>query len=271
MFVILRLLFAPLVALLFAGSAAAHEYYLMPEKFIVSADEEIAVRHHLGQRFAGNEMPYISSWNIRSELWRDGTLVSQLRGTDGDRPALNLPPQEPGLISVVHQSNISKYAPGDWAKFAAYLSKEGLGSKIAEHRARGLDETDPTEAYSRYAKTLITVGQGGGQDAATGLTIEFIALANPLTHPLDQPFPVQLQYLGKPLAGRAVKIFAGLDTEHIGYVETDDEGKALIPANGKGPYLLNAIEMVEPISDDPIAKSAQWESFWASLTFQRGR
>lgn len=250
--------------------AAAHEYYLMPDQFIVPEGEVGAVRHRLGERFAGNEMPYITAWNVRSELWRGGAKVMELRGTDGDRPTLTLPPQKTGLVSVIHQSNISKYAPGDWAKFAAYLSKEGLGSIIEKHRARGLDEADPTEAYSRFAKTLINVGSAGGADAPTGLKIEFIALANPMTHPLDEPFPIQLQYLGKPLAGKAVKVFVGLNTEHIGYVETDEEGKAMIPAKGHGPYLLNAIEMVEPISQDPIAKAAQWESFWASLTFRRG-
>jgi hypothetical protein len=256
--------------LLVVNPATAHEYWLMPESFTVPTESEIAVQHRLGQRFNGNEMPYIEQWNVRSELWRGGKEIAELRGINGDRPALMVPPQEDGLLVVVHQSNHSLYDPKSWEKFAAYLQKEGLAPIIAAHRERGLDEANPTEAYARFAKTLITVGEGGGSDMSTGLRIEFVAQANPATYPRDKPFPVKLLFQGEPLAGRAVKIFVGADTEPFGYVETDEDGVALIPAEGKGPYLLNAIEMVEPVSDDPVAQKAQWESFWASLTFQRG-
>ncbi|MEL6750458.1 MAG: DUF4198 domain-containing protein [Pseudomonadota bacterium] len=260
-----------LLAAFSISQAAAHEYYLMPGSFTAETGAELPVRHRLGQRFNGNEMPYIGRWNVRSEVWKSGEKIEEVRGIDGDRPALTIVPETDGLYSIIHQSNHSTYAPGSWEKFSTYLTNEKLAAIIAAHDARGLDKEAASEAYARYAKTLVAVGDGTGADAPTGLAIELVALENPVTFNVAKPLPVQLLFDGKPLAGRSVKLFVGIDTEPKGYFLTDANGVMRIPAQGKGPYLLNAIEMIEPRSDTAEAKAAQWESFWASLTFQRGR
>ena len=81
--------------------------------------------------------------------------------------------------------------------------------------------------------------------------------------------PVQLLYDGKPLEGARVKVFIGVGTEFTHQILTDADGRATIPAGGPGPYLLNAIYMTEPQGKEAKSKGAHWESFWASLTFER--
>ncbi|NKB50910.1 MAG: DUF4198 domain-containing protein [Rhizobiaceae bacterium] len=262
-----------LLAVLSMGStslSSAHEYYLMPESFTPNDGVEFSVRHRLGQKFKGNELPFINRWNIRSETWKDGEKKS-VRGQDGDRPALKVTGRGKGLMSVVHQSNVDFLTFKTWEKFKAYVTKEGLAHALQPSLQGTKPKVDLIEGYARYAKTLIALGGDvSGTDRPTGLKIELVALAHPLALNAAEPMPVQLLYEGEALEGARIKVFVGIGTEFAYQIESDREGKALIPARGPGPYLLNAIHMTEPQGKEAKDKKAHWESFWASLTFQRG-
>jgi len=254
---------------LFAGVATAHEYYLMPESFTPQSKTEFNVSHRLGQRFKGNEMPYIDQWNIRSEIWENGKK-REVAGETGDRPALKITSEASGLTSIVHQSNIDFLTFKTWEKFVTYTDKEGIEHAQSASEEGTKPKIDLVEAYARYAKTLVDLGDTGtGVDTPTGLTIELVALAHPSKLTKDQPMPVQLLYKGEPLANARVKVFVGIDTEFAHQINTDVSGKVMIPAGGPGPYLLNAIHITEPQSDVAKKRNAHWESFWASLTFSR--
>ena len=247
----------------------AHEYYLEPDNYSPAIGETIAVRHKLGEKFKGNELPWVTPWNIRSEFWVK-EKKTQLRGLDGDRPALTIPAQQEGLLTVIHQSNIDYLTFSSYEKFEKYTRKEGLEHALAESESGKKPKEGLKEAYSRFAKTLIAVGNSStGKDAPTGLKIELVALSHPLELKADMPMKVQLLFDGEPLAGAAVKAFEGIGQEFAYHVRSDNRGIAEIKPAGPGPYLINAIHMVEPVSAEAINKQAHWESFWASLTFMR--
>lgn len=265
------LLFQAALYGLTTSPALAHEYYLLPTDFAPPKGAEVAVEHRLGQRFKGNQLPYITQWNIRSEVWENGKGRS-VKGVDGDRPALKVVPRGTGLTSVIHQSNIDFLTFKTWEKFQTYTEKEG----ITYAQKPSIDGVKPKvgllEAYSRYAKTLITPGgTSEGEDGPTGLKIELVALRNPMALGAGEPMPVQLLYEGKPLEGATVKVFVGIDTEFKHRILTDSDGRVTIPAEGPGPYLLNAIKITDPQSDHPRMDKAHWESFWASLTYRRAQ
>ena len=262
-------IFAALLLALLPFGANAHEYYLMPQSFTPASNTEFAVRHRLGENFKGNEMPYISKWNIRSEIWKDGKS-REIRGQDGDRPALKITESGSGLTAVIHQSNIDFLTFPSWEKFQSYVVKNGMEYALAPSESGAKPKLKLKEAYARYAKTLISVdGQPTGADQPVGMKIELMALAHPLSLKADDPMPVQLLYEGKPLASALIKVFVGVGNDFTHTIRTDADGKAMIPADGPGPYLLNAIHMTEPQGEEAIAKAAHWESFWASLTYQR--
>ena len=102
----LRIL-ALLLGLVFSSTtvASAHEYYLLPQDFTPAAGKTVSVEHRLGQKFNGNQMPWVTLWNIRSEMWQDEKSVPA-KGIDGDRPALKISPNKNRLTAVIHQSNI---------------------------------------------------------------------------------------------------------------------------------------------------------------------
>ena len=249
----------------------AHEYYLLPESFTPSSNGDFAVSHKLGQNFKGNEMPFISSWNIRSEVWEKG-LQRDARGLDGDRPALRVASNGSGLMAVIHQSNVDFLTFQEWEKFVSYVTKEGMEHALAASERGDKPKVKLKEAYARYAKTLIAPdGSTEGKDLPTGLKIEFMALEHPLKLAESEPMPILVLYDGKPLAGVKIKVFIGIGNDFTHQIRSDAEGKALIPAEGPGPYLLNAIHMTEPQGEAALQKEAHWESFWASLTYQRAR
>ncbi len=265
----LKLIVASLIFSLLTAAAAAHEYYLMPERFDPPVDSELNVRHRLGQRFKGNELPWITRWNVRSELWQDGRM-REIKSIDGDRPALKHTFATPGLAIFLHQSNIDRLTFKTWDKFTKYIEKEGIDGVLPLHDKAGKPRQGIKELYARYAKTLVDVGgRKEGRDQATGLTIELIALKHPGLLKADEPMPVKLLFRGKPLAGATVKVFAGIGTEFAARIKTDANGEAAIPALGPGPYLLNAIRMTEVVATGKIAEGAHWQSFWASLTYER--
>ena len=271
----IKMLAAFFTALAFSSHALAHEYYLLPETFKPETGVAFAVDHRLGQDFKGSTHPWITRWNVRSEVWTKGEKAD-LVGKDGDRPALTVPPQPKGLAVVVHQSNISTLDFREREKFEAYLNKEGLSAIIAAHAESGLAQpsaaTPVREAYARFAKTIVNVGgDRAGQDVATGLTVELVAGENPLALEAGQPMPVTLLWRGKPLEGATVKVFPRPGEPFVHRIVTDAQGRAMIPDDGPGPYLLNAIHMERAVSPEAVEKKAIWESWWASLTFSRAR
>jgi len=273
LFTKINLAFA-LIVIAAAIPANAHEYYLMPETFTPKTGKEISVSHRLGQKFKGNEMPWVNSWNVRSEVWENGEK-HKIRFADGDRPALKITPASDELVVVIHQSNIDRLDFKTWEKFVKYTDKEGLSAIAEQHLAEGKPkpgEGKPPirELYSRFAKTLLTPnGNAKGKDMVTGLTIELVALENPIALEPGQPMPVKLLFRGKPLEGATVKVFTAPDTEFKHRILTDAMGRADIPDDGSGPYLINAIAMTKVAAAGKIAEGADYESFWASMTFER--
>jgi uncharacterized GH25 family protein len=206
---------------------------------------------------------------------RDYHLLSKEPTTDVEelsKQVRDIQPDKSKLTTIIHQSNIDFLTFSTWEKFVSYTNKEGL----AYAQQASNDGTKPKEklreAYARYAKTLITpAGSAEGNDISTGLKIELIALKNPMSLSKSDPMPIQLLFDGKPLSGANLKVFVGIDTEVAHRIITDAQGKANVPAEGAGPYLLNAIHMTEPQSEEAKSKNAHWESFWASLTFKRAQ
>jgi len=139
---------------------------------------------------------------------------------------------------------------------------------VDQHKSRGLPDTGFKEAYSRYGKSLIAVGDGAGADQNVGLLTEIVALANPYTDDLTDGLPVQVLYEGKPRANVQVELFDRAPDGEVAVTlhRTDNTGVAVIPVAPGHEYLVDSVVMraVGPADD----KGHVWESLWASLTFK---
>jgi uncharacterized GH25 family protein len=255
--------FCLLVVLIGLSSrASAHEFWLDPEPYRAQTGAKVTIAHRNGEHFKGSSYPYVKEWFHRFVV-ADGNHIRDVHGRLGDIPAATLVFAEPGLKVVGYHATSDSITYGNWQKFSAFLKLEGLQAMGPIHRAQGKPETGIREIYERCAKALIAIGAGAGEDRALGLPLELIAEKNPYALKPGDPLPVRLLYRGKPLEGATVKAFNTVTPKAPARILTDAEGRALIPLPHAGPYLLNAVQLVEPEGDE----KAHWKSWWASLTF----
>jgi len=155
----------------------------------------------------------------------------------------------------------------DWERFAHYLELEGLNTIPARHDARGLSRDDVRELYTRCAKTLVSVGEAAGDhDRATGMRLELVAGENPTTLAPDTEMSFTLLWEGEPLPDTQVALFRRGETDDDAtrtLTRTDETGRASFTIPADGTYLAASVHMIEA----PADRNADWQSYWASLTF----
>ncbi len=152
--------------------------------------------------------------------------------------------------------------------FENYLRQEDARDVLATFM-RGDIPNHVTERYSKYAKTLLIVGNtlpGAGHDQIVGHPLEIIPLSPPSTWIAGTHVPVRVLLDGHPWPDVAVS--AGHDGlgQHGYAVRTrsDARGEAAIPVSQAGHWFIKA-HLIRPHTG---LGSFQWESFWASLTFR---
>ncbi|HEX8153815.1 MAG TPA: DUF4198 domain-containing protein, partial [Thermoanaerobaculia bacterium] len=95
-------------------------------------------------------------------------------------------------------------------------------------------------------------------DARVGLRLELVAQT------IGERTTVQLLFDKKPLANALAVAMSKDDPRKAQRVRTDKNGRATFNTAG-GIWLIKSVHMIRA----PRASRADWESLWASLTFQR--
>lgn len=250
----------------FAGlswSADAHEFWIEPASHRLPAPGAISANLKVGDNLKGSIFPYLSGRFISYQV--DGPAGSQdVVGDEGDIPSLAYEAEAPGLYVVTYHSTADRLDYDDWATFVEYADYEGLDGAIEAHLAADLPKTGFAELYTRCAKALVQVGPPSPEDrdAAIGMPLELVALANPFAADLDE-LPVRLLWHGEAAADIQIAIFREADGVARKTLRTDADGRATIPLENGGRFLLNAVRLARSSAGDDAA----WESHWASLTF----
>lgn len=253
---------AALAALVAVPAAHAHEFWIEPESFRPAVGIAVPVRLRVGQKFKGESLPYLPESFERFTL-HDARGERTVAGIPGDDPAASVA-FGAGLSVLAYRSQRYPLSFDDLAEFERYLRTEGLEAIPERHRALGKPVKMIRERYTRCAKALVAAGNVDGADRVIGLPLELIAESNPYRLAPGAPLPVQLRYRGQPLAGALVIAMRKTAPEPRLEVRTDADGRARLPLTGRGPWLVNAVHMFVPADRD-----SDWESYWASLTFER--
>ncbi|MEW5757467.1 MAG: DUF4198 domain-containing protein [Pseudomonadota bacterium] len=253
-----------LVALLSAAPAQAHEFWIEPQHYRVAPGATVALRLFVGQDFKGDALIYLPEL-VERFVHVGPQGETSIDAVPGDDPAGEINVTETGLHRVAYRSKASSISFNSRDEFERYLDLEGL-ERIRETSDYNARTRPPIhELFSRCAKTLIGAGASpAGTDQPLGLRLELIAERNPYTPGDFTRTPVRLLLDGKPLAGALVKAFHHSDPRYNTRARTDAQGRALLDLHHPGVWLLNAVHLF-PAS---AAAHAQWESLWASLTFQ---
>ena len=250
-----------------ATPALAHDLYLMPEKFVTQAGTLLRLVFQNGDEFP------VGVSAVKPERLRNTRLLSKAGSVDFENiteeakrtvATVRVPG---GGLAILTASTLPNFIELDPAKFKSYLTHENLNEVIAWREAHGESGKPGRERYSKYVKSLVLAAKPDAfYKERTGLTIEIVLEADPYSLSPGKTLPALVLFRGKPAVNIAVES-AWLEggkakMETIG--RTDKDGRIRIPVVAAGPHRLHAIVM-ERCSEPKVA---DWESFWASLTFE---
>ncbi len=255
-----------------ALGAQAHEYWIQPHDYRLEAGDPLVADVRVGMDFGGNQLAYlprqINAFNI---IDADGP--HKIEGRIGDIPSVNITPTGDGLQILTLFSTSSKLTWSEFQKFDDFVNLHGMGWVLDRHAERGLPDVGFKEAYTRFVKSLVAIGDGAGQDHFTGMFFELVAGNNPYTDDMSAGMPITVMFKGEPLPDKQVDLFyRNLEGEVSRLsVQSDANGQAIVPNVGDGEYMVNVVHMIEPFPEDQARTGVAWHSLWGSITYAIGR
>jgi uncharacterized GH25 family protein len=253
----------PALALCVALSAGAHDFWVNPDRFVVSVGASTQLSMQVGHGDARRSSPIPSRRIVRFAAWTPAGDVLDLRN-DG-----KLAPTEAGLHLLVLETdaNAQSHLPADL--FNAYVRDEGLWPAAAAREAQGTTARDAIERYRRVAKALVQAGAPGegSQDLATrrlGLPLEIVLARPPSDADAGDTLAAQVIFEGRPLARALVKLTdLDHDAEPVAAQATDGDGIVRFRRPAPGNWLLNVV-WTTPLSG---ADGIDFDTVFSSLCF----
>jgi uncharacterized GH25 family protein len=264
------------ILLLGAGPASAHEYWITPGKYRAQSGNLVAISAWVGTGFRGERKLYARSRTASLDLHTTRDFDLTRIASEGDTVfARAAAPDDSGLVvSFVSQFTFIEIE-GD--RFDRYLRDEGLDQPLAERARLGSKAGPGRERYRRCTKTWIAGPLPSARILRPlDLPLEIVPVRDPGR---ESRLKVRVLFEGRPLARALVRAWRaplGPESTPLRVAErdstgarserrTDSRGEAVLDLAEPGEWLLSCVHMIP--SREPEA--ADWESYWASLTFAR--
>jgi uncharacterized GH25 family protein len=249
-------------AILVPALAQAHDFWIEPSTFRPSTGQNVSATLRVGQKLEGDTLPRIPPLIERFGVWGSEGEIP-LDGAVGEDPAGFGRIAREGQHWLLYQSNPYPVAL-DARKFEEYLRDEGLESIIEARAKAGQAAAPGRERFYRCAKALLDGKSSSGvATKAAGLTLELVPEKNPYAVHLGGTLPVSLLFHGKPIANVLVVAMSKGDPDHSVRARTDSKGRVVLKLARSGFWLVKAVHMERA----PAGAGADWQSWWASLTF----
>ena len=232
-----------------AATAEAHDFWIEPSTFRPKRGELISIALRVGQDFVGDPIPRSDSL-IETFVARDANGERRINGFENRDPAGYMHSVRPGMIVVGYRSKPSRVDLSTEA-FARFLREEGF-TKIAPQAH--------TETFTRFAKSVLVSGSDAPANVDFGWRFEIVPQS---AFNGAKPLRVRVVLEGKPLAGALVTAIHRDDPRARVAVRTDRAGVATLPLQS-GVWLVKTVALISP-----RAGKNDWETLWASLTFER--
>jgi hypothetical protein len=256
-------------ALVLCGAPVlAHDLYLMPERFRLEPSGSAMLYIHNGDEFPqSGGAPVLERLRDVQRIDAKGRFPLDAVQNEAQRGRTTFGVVPGAFVLTARTVPNFLSLPAD--KFEDYLRHEHLDQIIAWRKANGEAAAPSRELYSKYAKTIVHGGGNGASDFVTrpvGLTVEIVPEIDPARLAAGDSLPVRVLYESKPLPQLAVESMCAVDGKLVveKWVTTDTAGRARLPVQAGAVCKLHAIHMVRRTE----RKDADWESHWASLTFE---
>jgi hypothetical protein len=251
------------LGLLFAGSAAAHDFFLVPEGFVGAGGRPLIVH-----ATSSSDFPALNVGSPR-------TRIEAARAVVGGQPAavevqaqaakslpLSVSTEASGMGVVTVQTI---WGESNWRpdQVEIYLEEHPFKAEEVAAVHRLLPQGAPLQIRSRrLAKTLVCVRVcTPTTSASAGLEVELVPAFDAGG---ASPSRFQLVRNGRPLAGYPVAVRPARGERQN--VLTDDDGWVRMPAGLSGPVMLVAATL-----DPPKEPGGRFVTNNASVTFEAGQ
>jgi uncharacterized GH25 family protein len=272
-----RAIAAPLMlaALLAFTAAEAHDFWIEPSSFRPAVGSGLRIRLRVGDGFPGEAV-------ARNPDHLKDFFVS---GPDGkNTPAVGFGRGDPAGLTrvsaagthIIAYTSKGSFSELEAKKFESYLKDEGLEA-VSELRSKnGESDKAGRETYRRSVKSIVMAGAGGaeGHDRVLGLPLELVPEKSPYHLGPERKLALRLLFNGRPLEGALVRAKRRIADGEKAKGEEERKPETLSGRTGvkgevaftlprDGFWLITVVHMVP--ADDKT--TADWESYWASLTF----
>lgn len=275
-----------------AAAAQAHNTWLVPDLFRVGEGGRVSLALVTSEDFPIGEA---ATNPARVAHWIDAPPAGEPQSiagfqVQGDNLTASASLRGAGLhaVGVALHPRFIELEP---RKFEDYLREEQADAALKQRKDLGERDAPGRELYTKFAKTIIAVGQTPADAVARplGHRLEIVPLGDPCRLHVGDRLEVRVLWDGAPAAN--VLVSSGRDGlaghAYAANETTNDAGVASVRFAHPGQWYLRThrIQRVAnaPSASSPAAASApasaiasggsdqppaQWESFWASLTLE---
>lgn len=254
---------------------AAHEFWILADDFSPDINQTVSLRTEVGQVFVGDDVPNIE------EFYSDYSVLSAsgrepIQGNLATSPPAYFETTQAGSY-IVGQRTLRSVVELEADEFVTYLKKQGMEYIIPRLTERNLDGKLAKEAFSRCAKAIVQTSEPFGKtpeieqallSTPLNYSYEIIPLSNPRLLKVGETFKIRLEYEGQPQANAEVLSISQKTTlqdqqYHGQRFRSNNRGIVEIPMTTAGIWMFSAVHM-----EQRNRYEADWESFWANLTFK---
>ena len=247
-------------AALFAGAAAAHDFFLLPDAFLAQTDRPLFVH-----ATSSSDFPALDVGTSRERIGeikavvggRPAAVVVQAQTAKSLRLAVSSRNSGMGVVTVQTPWRDAEWGPD---QVETWLEEHPFKPDEVAAARRLLPEPRTLKVRSRrLAKTLACFRTcTPGAASAAGLELELVP---EFDRGHTSPSRFQLLRDGRPLAGQPVTVWPASGQRRS--VVTDARGHVDVPAGTTGPVMLLAATL-----DPPSESGGRFTARLASLTFE---
>lgn len=273
--------YGTVLALLVVGLSAptrvaAHDSWLVAGKSVAAKDEPVRLAFVTAEVFPISEHAAkperVGEWVV---LQNGQTRKVEGYAVEKEELTAGVKFDQPG-VHVVGIAMKASFIELPAKEFVEYLEGEKATAALAAHR-RGPGDQPGREFYTKFAKTFVEVAGGTplkGYNQRVGHKLEIVPLSNPCGWKVGDNVKVRVLRDGQPASG--LRISSGHEGlakhTYFEHATTDIDGAARFTLSRPGLWFFRT-HAITTIREQPVyapadAPKADWESFWASITFR---
>ncbi len=250
--------------------ANAHDFWIEPATFQPKENDLVRVALKVGEHFKGEPVGRTPE-RIAKFVAMNANESTDVIGSEGHDPAGMFRAKKPGVYVIGYRSTES-YIELKAEDFEAYLKEEGIDEVSKLRKERGESDKPGREGYSRAVKSLVNVGPAAssGFDQSLDFPLELFPESNPYTLKVGSELGVRLTFNKKPLANALIVAMPKDKPDEEQSLRSDSQGHVSFKMERPGMWMIKTVHMFPdpPRNRDEGAKDPDWQSLWASLTFE---